>query len=160
MPQALPGRARGCPAVGVGGHRWEPQLVVQRDWGRWCAFLKELGPLLHRESFIHCNEASHLLGPLRQIPNYVCSAWRLRSEPRYEIAAFFKASERNGQGFGFRGLGVLGFSVCATGFWRLQGGSLIARIGIASKGALRVISDPEEVLYCSGKKRKEFWDML
>ena len=50
--------------------------------------------------------------------------------------------------------------MCATGFWGLQGGSLIARIGIASKGALRVISDPEEVLYCSGIIRKEFWDML
>ena len=28
---------------------------LSRDWGRWCAFLKELGPLLHREAFIHCN---------------------------------------------------------------------------------------------------------
>ena len=59
-------------------------------------FSRSWGPLLHRESFIHCNEASHLLGLLRQIPNYVCSAWRLRSEPRYEIAASFEVSERNG----------------------------------------------------------------
>ena len=28
---------------------------LSREWGRWCAFLKELGPLLHREAFIHCN---------------------------------------------------------------------------------------------------------